>query len=206
MHYKIIQYCCLFFQRGKCCTAKFRGCHSKNKFPSGIKKHVRMHSDDPSLPLQFVWISRMHSSFLETAHGAPLHKSSTEMCRPRLWIQYKDPGVSESYMHVRWSHNRASHLRCKIEGREFVTKTKSNLKAPFLSRHDERRRNDQCPMCAQKFFTDITLPSYLRTHTNEKPWQCSLCPYEGEVQLRLTKHVEAAQWRTKKFEKGWAWV
>ena len=53
-------------------------------------------------------------------------------------------------------------------------------------------------MCSKCFFTAGLVQEHLRSHTNEKPWKCSLCKFEAKSERTLERHEEARHGRLKR--------
>ena len=46
-----------------------------------------------------------------------------------------------------------------------------------------------CNFCSRIFFYKSEMDRHLRTHTNERPYHCSLCPYKAKYKGNLKSHV-----------------
>ena len=93
-------------------------------------------------------------------------------------------------------------LRCTFEGCGFITRRVLSLKRHIRDCHSGTRvKNVQCPMCSKSFFTIPAMRSHLQSHTNEKPWQCSLCNFEAQTKDAVCHHEERRHGKFRKSRK-----
>ena len=96
-----------------------------------------------------------------------------------------------------WEHEKCKHslvtqVQCTTEGCGYKKTTGGNLQNHLLTRHTKKReRRVGCALCSQKFVSVPHMKSHLRTHTDEKPWQCSYCSYESKIKSNLDRHCES---------------
>lgn len=53
-----------------------------------------------------------------------------------------------------------------------------------------RKRNDTCEYCGKVFKNCSNLTVHRRSHTGEKPYKCTICPYACAQSSKLTRHMK----------------
>ena len=82
-----------------------------------------------------------------------------------------------------YKHSGVKPYKCKICDASF--RTPSTLKGHLIQHVDCKHK---CNVCGLKCSTSGKLKIHMRTHTNEKPYQCSFCPNTFKQQSVLKVH------------------
>ena len=105
---------------------------------------------------------------------------------------YRAKTKTDLQVHHKNRHTHFTKIPCNFEGCSFKTRFNKDLSAHVLKRHTLNRRKDiECPLCPQKFFTTDQMRAHSMSHTKEKPWKCSLCKYGSKSNGNLRRHLEA---------------
>ena len=173
---------------------KFPGCDYKHKYACYIKKHEKIHISDPKVRLPHECSLCEYRGRLPSQLKYHIQRHHTDQYPHQCSFpgcDYKAKIMTDVYAHVRRKHTSVQ-ISCTFEGCSYHTKTKANLRVHTHNHHTKNREKTvECPLCLQKFFMASQMQSHLRSHTKEKPWQCSLCSYETKAEAHLRRHVEA---------------
>ena len=177
---------------------KFPGCTFKHIYAAGVKQHARIHISDPKLRCPFVCRYCHHR--LRTWGQLKTHITRHHTEDYPFTCEVTGCSYKAKFKYYLDNHKKTRHAAtvspkfpCKIEGCDFKTKRKTLLKLHITNCHSSgREKIHDCPLCAQKFFKSCQMEAHLKTHTNEKPWQCSQCSYESKSKGHLERHRETA--------------
>ncbi|OQR69952.1 zinc finger protein-like [Tropilaelaps mercedesae] len=62
---------------------------------------------------------------------------------------------------------------------------------PPLTAHQQSSLDRRtCPICFKRFYNAHKVTVHLRTHTNERPFQCPLCDYRAAQKVTLQTHMK----------------
>ena len=170
---------------------KFPGCDYRNKYPCGIKMHERVHYPEAERPYGCKLCKFRASLKSGLKRHLIVHSEETPYICSVVGCGFKSKHKGCLRSHKRRIHSSAvQEMNCSFEGCDF--KTKHSLKQHIAGCHSKTRaRNIQCPMCSKRFFTTVLMQKHLCTHTNEKPWRCSLCNFEAKWKEMLARHEGA---------------
>lgn len=86
--------------------------------------------------------------------------------------------------HKKTAHSKNRPFFCNICPKAFKLKG-------MLTRHlkDHTEKNIACAHCDKKFSLPCYLRVHMRTHTNEKPYECHLCDQKFAMKVRLSYHL-----------------
>ncbi|XP_041971288.1 zinc finger protein 883-like isoform X2 [Aricia agestis] len=104
-----------------------------------------------------------------------------DICHSRL----KDRSVMLKHMRTHDPDRLDKTHECPQCSWRFTSKTHLNNHIKIVH---ERIRNYPCTSCARTFGTKKNLESHFRTHTNERPYKCEICPKSFRVLAALKKH------------------
>lgn len=155
-------------------------CHKKFAFPEDLSKHLEIHVKEnngtcPKCNMTF-------GSPEELQTHVRLHETSysCKTCGKTFKVEYAHR------KHEQGHQNERSH-RCSVCCKHF-------FKLSHYKRHlmVHGRRESKCPHCESVFLTLTALKYHLRTHTEERPYQCTCCieTFKGkeELELHCLKH------------------
>ena len=171
---------------------KFPGCHYQHKYPYWIKQHEIIHSSDPKVrrPHECQHCGYRSGSKYKLKDHMALHTAGKKFMCFVSGCDYSTHNKEYLRMHEK-THNSVQ-MPCDFKGCNYKSKRKPTLKAHIASHCDGvREKNIECPLCAKMFHKFTSMKSHLRSHSNEKPWQCSLCSFEAKLKDSLNKHLEA---------------
>ena len=169
----------------------FPGCNFRHKWPSGIKEHEKIHSDDPKVrkPYDCQYCDYRSSCKYYLKDHILLHTDGPKFVCSIADCHYRTHNKHYLQSHVK-RHN-APELYCAFKGCNYKSKYKSVLKVHYETHQvGGRKRNTECPLCSKMFYTPAHLQTHLTTHTNEKPFKCSFCSYQSKTRHNLSCHLQ----------------
>ena len=82
-------------------------------------------------------------------------------------------------------------------------KCKLKVHVEFYHSGGVRKKKIACPFCSKTFGHSEFMQNHLRSHTQEKPWRCSLCSYESKFSYHLKCQKEAVHREFMKLKEQW---
>ena len=167
--------------------------------------HEKIHSSDPKVRHPHACQHCEYRSgskyklkihMLRHAESAPEYHCSIDGCQYTTLVKY--------YLQTHERRHNLVNLFCTFEDCKYKTKYTYKLRKHVGTHHSgKRERNIQCPICPKAFYNVKIMKYHLRTHTNERPWRCSLCIYESKRLNSLRHHLEVAHQKfAKSIEQG----
>nr|XP_034838826.1 zinc finger protein 43-like [Maniola hyperantus] len=100
--------------------------------------------------------------------------------------------------HIDWVHLKCTNHTCNKCSKSF--KCERNLKRHLMYVHDKIRppRNKICDHCGRAFQTSAILRCHIRTHTGERPLQCTHCAATFAHSAALYTHKKLVHNKQKK--------
>uniref|UniRef100_A0A1B0D2D2 C2H2-type domain-containing protein n=1 Tax=Phlebotomus papatasi TaxID=29031 RepID=A0A1B0D2D2_PHLPP len=97
-------------------------------------------------------------------------------------------GIEDLKKHV-VEHYTKKEFECAICGKKYVSKR--NLKVHITTRHARNADKEiLCTQCGKVFLGKSSLTLHQRTHTDNLPFECSVCSRKFKIKYYLTAHMK----------------
>lgn len=197
------QKCCRAFKRTYNLLRHNRLCHGKDGYRftcsicgkklsriSHLLEHERTHTNEKPFQCDFCDM-RFGKKTAMLGHVARVHPQAAEPNTDKL---LKCP-VCDKIFQQRTYFNNHKRIHtgerpylCELCGKTF--RSNKAIKTHMINMHDKGIKEHKCSMCVKVFKWKNKLVVHERTHTQERPYACSLCDKRFNQRVLLRMHTK----------------
>uniref|UniRef100_A0A2A4JBW6 C2H2-type domain-containing protein n=1 Tax=Heliothis virescens TaxID=7102 RepID=A0A2A4JBW6_HELVI len=153
-------------------------CDKRYRARSGYEAHQRSAHSAPDERAFCVECKTHYRTKKGLAHHLSTHsKHVTESDKRFICDECGAKFVTKSNLqvHINWEHFKINTHKCSKCTKEFKSRTALNRHVTYVHLKKRPPRNKICDYCGRAFTTQSILQCHIRSHTGERPLQCTQC-------------------------------